>query len=183
MRVITGSARGTRLRTLDGLDVRPTTEKVKEAIFSSIQFEIENAKVLDLFAGSGQMGIEALSRGSASAVFCDSSKEAVNIINLNLQNTKLMSKAKVIKGDYSLALSMGEKFDICFLDPPYYAGYYDDILNRISSVMKKDGKVICEHPADIKLNDSYGSLLKQKDYRFSNIIISKYYMEAEDNEE
>ncbi|MBE6730009.1 MAG: 16S rRNA (guanine(966)-N(2))-methyltransferase RsmD [Ruminococcaceae bacterium] len=184
MRVITGIARGTRLRTLDGDSVRPTTEKVKEAVFSAIHFELENANVLDLFAGSGQMGIEALSRGAAKAVFCDSSSQAINIINENLKNTKLEDNAKVIKGDFTVALcNNDEKYDICFLDPPYYSGHYDKALNLLKDKMKPYGKVICEHPADVELSDEYGFLKKQKDYRFSNIIISKYCMEVPENEE
>jgi 16S rRNA (guanine(966)-N(2))-methyltransferase RsmD len=184
MRVITGLARGKRLRTLSGNDVRPTTEKVKEAVFSSIQFELENSKILDLFAGCGQMGIEALSRGALSAVFCDNSKEALDVVQDNLKTCELSDKAKVIRNDYlSFLSSCNEKFDICFLDPPYYAGYYENALNKLSGLIKPYGKVICEHPADIKLDDCYGNLKKQKDYRFSGIIISKYCLEGEEYEE
>ncbi len=183
MRVITGSARGTRLLTLSGQEIRPTTEKVKEAVFSSIQFELENATVLDLFAGSGQMGIEALSRGALSAVFCDNSKEAFEIINTNLENTKLKDKAKVLKTDFTSLLNVsGERFDICFLDPPYYKNYYETALNALPKIMKPYGKVICEHPRDVELNNSYGKLIKQKEYRFSNIIISKYCLEEGEDE-
>lgn len=184
MRVITGTARGTRLKTLNGDSVRPTTEKVKEAIFSAIQFELENARVLDLFAGSGQMGIEALSRGAASASFCDNSKEALSVIKENLENTKLSDKAEVFSGDFASYLYTNkEKFDICFLDPPYYSGYYDKALNILKDYMKPYGKVICEHPKDVPLSDSYGALKKQKEYRFSNIIVTKYCLEVPDNEE
>ncbi len=184
MRVITGTARGTRLKTLSGESVRPTTEKVKEAVFSAIQFELENARVLDLFAGSGQMGIEALSRGAVYAVFCDSSKEAVDVINENLSNTKLSDKAKVIKGDFSsLLTSNADKFDICFLDPPYYSGYYEKAMSLLKDCIKPNGKVICEHPADIVLADSYGCLKKQKEYRFSNIRVTKYCLEVPINAE
>lgn len=184
MRVITGTARGTRLKTLSGESVRPTTEKVKEAVFSAIQFELENARVLDLFAGSGQMGIEALSRGADFAVFCDSSKDAVDVINENLGNTKLSDKAKVIKGDFSSFLAQGtDRFDICFLDPPYYSGYYEKALSFLKDCIKPYGKVICEHPADVVLEDSYGNLVKQKEYRFSNIKVTKYCLEVPENEE
>lgn len=183
MRVITGSARGTRLRTLPGNDVRPTTEKVKEAVFSAIHFELENSRVLDLFAGCGQMGIEALSRGCASAVFCDSSKESVDIINENLKNCKLSDCARVVRSDYSVFLSsLTEKFDFCFLDPPYYEGHYEKALNLLSKVMNNGGKVLCEHPDSVKLPDNFGSLKKVKDYRFSKIIVTKYVLEVPDNE-
>lgn len=184
MRVITGSARNKRLCTLPGNDVRPTTEKVKEAVFSAIQFELENSKVLDLFAGCGQMGIEALSRGAASAVFCDNSKASVDIINQNLATCLLSDKARVIRGDYSTVLaSLKEQFDICFLDPPYYAGYYESVMNMLGGVIKQGGKVLCEHPDSVKLNDSYGNLKKVKDYRFSKIIVSKYVAGGNENEE
>lgn len=183
MRVITGSARNKRLRTLPGNDVRPTSEKVKEAVFSAIQFELENSKVLDLFAGSGQMGIEALSRGADYAVFCDSSKASVDIVNDNLKTCELSDKAKVIQSDYASFLAYEkEKFDICFLDPPYYEGLYENAMNMLSSVIKNGGKVLCEHPDSVKLSDSYGHLKRVKDYRFSKIIVSKYVSEVPDNE-
>ncbi len=183
MRVITGSARGVRLRTLPGNDVRPTTEKVKEAVFSAIHFEIENSRVLDLFAGCGQMGIEALSRGAASAVFCDSSKESVDIINENLKNCKLSDLAKVIRSDFSIFLAnTTEKFDFCFLDPPYFEGHYDKALSLLGKVMKVGGKVLCEHPDSVKLPDSFGNFRKLKDYRFSKIIVTKYVLEVPENE-
>ncbi len=183
MRVITGSARGVKLRTLPGNDVRPTTEKVKEAIFSAIHFELENSRVLDLFAGCGQMGIEALSRGAASAVFCDSSKESVDIINQNLKNCKLSDDATVIRSDFSVFLTnTSEKFDFCFLDPPYYEGHYDKALCLLENVIKVGGKVLCEHPDSVKLPDSFGRFKKIKDYRFSKIIVTKYVLEVPDNE-
>ncbi len=183
MRVITGSARGVRLRTLPGNDVRPTTEKVKEAIFSAIHFELENSCVLDLFAGCGQMGIEALSRGAASAVFCDNSKDSVDIINENLKNCKFLNEAKVIKSDFSVFLTTTtDKFDFCFLDPPYYEGHYDKALSLLSGVIKNGGKVLCEHPDSVKLPDNFGNLKKIKDYRFSKIIVTKYVLEVPENE-
>lgn len=184
MRVITGSARNKRLRTLPGNDVRPTTEKVKEAVFSAIHFELENSRVLDLFAGCGQMGIEALSRGAEFAIFCDNSKDSVDIINANLKACELERKSKVIRSDYLSFLSTTqEKFDICFLDPPYFAGYYNNAMDMLSKVIKPDGKVLCEHPDSVKLDDRYGNLVKIKDYRFSKIIISKYVLEVAEDEE
>lgn len=184
MRVITGSARNKRLRTLPGNDVRPTTEKVKEAVFSAIHFELENSKVLDLFAGCGQIGIEALSRGADSAVFCDNSKDSIDIINENLETCCFKDRARVIRSDYSAFLgTTKEKFDICFLDPPYFAGYYDSAMTMLSAVIKNGGKVLCEHPDSVKLPDSYGNLKKVKDYRFSKIVVSKYVLEVSGNEE
>ena len=122
MRVITGTARGRVLRTLEGEDVRPTTDRVKEAVFSIIQFEIEGRRVLDLFAGSGQLGIEALSRGAASATFVDMSKDSLSAVKYNLEHTKLGDNAKVVQTDALSFLKLTkDKFDIVFLDPPMRA--------------------------------------------------------------
>ena len=116
MRVITGSARGRVLRTLEGEDVRPTTDRVKEAIFSIIQFEIEGRQVLDLFAGSGQLGIEALSRGAAYATFTDMNKDAVNIVKQNLLSTGLHRNSAVLQTDAITFLKNSKKkFDIIFI--------------------------------------------------------------------
>ena len=136
MRVITGSAKGKRLKTLDGLDVRPTSEKVKESIFSIIQFELEGAKFLDLFAGSGQIGIEALSRGAEMCVFVDSNRDSQNIIKENLQSTNLFSKSRVVNMD-SLAYvdRCTDVFDIAFLDPPYNLGILQKVLPKIVEKM------------------------------------------------
>ena len=100
MRVITGSAKGKRLETLSGVAVRPTTDRVKEAIFSAIQFEIDGKNFLDLFAGSGQMAIEALSRGALSASLVDSSRESVSVIKKNLELCKFYDKAEIFNTDY-----------------------------------------------------------------------------------
>lgn len=134
MRIITGKARGVRLETLDGLSTRPTTEKVKEAIFSTIQFDIEGRRVLDLFSGSGQMALEALSRGAVSAVLVDSSKEAAEIIRKNAIKTKLFPDVKVIVSDYKSAITKlkgGEKFDLVFCDAPYAAKLTSDAIERV----------------------------------------------------
>lgn len=120
MRVITGKARGVQLKTPDGMLTRPTTDRVKEALFSIIQFEIPTAKVLDLFGGTGQLGIEALSRGAGGAVFVDDREDACNLIRENLRRTKLAQDAKVVRADYMDYLKRcKEKFGIIFLDPPY----------------------------------------------------------------
>lgn len=182
MRVITGSARGTKLNTLPGNDVRPTAEQVKEALFSSIHFQLEGSYVLDLFAGSGQLGIEALSRGAAFAAFCESSKAASDIIEKNLSACRFDKTAFYLhKGDFSSFLrTTSHKFDFCFLDPPYTAGLYKPAFDGLERVMKKNGVILCEHPKELQLKDSYGPFIKVKDYRFSRIIISKYVYEDND---
>ena len=132
MRVITGTARGRKLETVDGLDVRPTTSKVKEAVFSAIQFEIEGARVLDLFCGSGQMGIEALSRGAALCVFVDSARSSQDVTKRNLMTTGLFSSARVAAMDYKDFLrTTKEKFDIVFMDPPYSQGMAQDAMQLL----------------------------------------------------
>ena len=120
MRVITGSARGMALKAPKGMDTRPTMDQVKEGIFSAIQFEVEGRRVLDLFAGSGQMGIEALSRGAKSAVFVDMREDACKVVRENLAKTRLEQNARVVRADYlSYLASARETFDLIFLDPPY----------------------------------------------------------------
>ena len=124
MRIITGSAKGKKLSTLEGNDTRPTSERIKGAIFSSIQFEIEHRRVLDLFAGSGQMGLEALSRGAECATFIDSSREAMAIVKENIERCGFSSVSHTLVSDYRNYIrkaSGREYFDLVFIDPPYAA--------------------------------------------------------------
>jgi 16S rRNA (guanine(966)-N(2))-methyltransferase RsmD len=133
MRVITGSARGCRLKELEGMETRPTTDRVKEGLFNIIQFDIEGRKILDLFAGTGQLGIECLSRGAASAVFVDRRPDAVKLIKENLKVTSLTDKGRVVSGDsVEFLKSIREKFDIIFLDPPYEAGVLEPVIAHIA---------------------------------------------------
>lgn len=150
MRIITGSARGTKLMTLDGEDItRPTAERVKEALFSMIQFDLEGRRVLDLFAGSGQLGLEALSRGAATATFADVSREACEIVKKNAQKTKLYDKTRVLNTDYKSVIrgcQGREKFDIVFLDPPYAGDMVEDALARLlrADILAEGAIVVCE---------------------------------------
>ena len=176
MRVITGSARGRALETLKGGDiVRPTTDKVKEAIFSSVQFELEGRDFIDVFAGSGQMGIEALSRGARSAVFVDSSREAVKVIERNLKVTGLSDRARVIRAD-SLAFlrTCGDSFDIAFLDPPYNTGILQEALPLIAQIMKKTGVVISESALNDKLLQKYYNFTLDRERTYGKIKVSTY---------
>ena len=175
MRVITGSARGMTLRTLEGDNVRPTTDKVKEAVFSAIQFELEGRRILDLFAGSGQLGIEALSRGAKSAVFVDADKNAIRIIKENLAKTRLDSSAIVAQSDSIAFLSMTDKiFDIAFLDPPYETGLLQKALSKIDEHIADGGVVICEHPFKEELEDEIGGLKKYREYKYSKTAVTVY---------
>ena len=150
MRIITGTARGIRLSTLEGDATRPTTEMAKEGIFSAIQFDLDGAKVLDLFAGSGQLGLEALSRGAAAAVFVDSSQDAIEVIRSNAQKTKLQSGCRIIRSEYGEyiknASRLSESFDFIFVDPPYASGITAEVAKRLfkGNLVKEGGAVICE---------------------------------------
>ena len=183
MRVITGTARGRRLRTLDGNDVRPTTDRVKEAVFSVIQFEIEGRRILDLFAGSGQMGIEALSRGASEAVFVDSSAQSIAVVRENLRACGLNGAAVVIQGDALsyLAPRAGRRdFDYAFLDPPYGRGILQSALPAVASVVKPGGAIICESPADETLPESIGDFVIYRHYRYGRIKVTFYHVPHRD---
>ena len=150
MRVISGTARGKKLNSLEGMQTRPTLDRVKESIFNILQFNLKESKVLDLFSGSGALAIEALSRGAKSAVLCDNSYDAITIINKNLKETKLDEKAKVINEDYIHAMQNlseeSNKFDIIFLDPPYKSNYIIKSIKNIIELdlLKNDGIIVAE---------------------------------------
>ena len=182
MRVITGIARGHKLKSVVGNDVRPTTDKVKEAVFSSIQFEIINSKFLDLFSGSGQMGIEALSRGASISYFVDKSKVAINVISENINSTGFSEQSKIINMTAEDFIKTTiEKFDLVFLDPPYHDGELVKVLPLIAPIMNLEGKLICEHDVKLDLPEIIGELKLQKRYKYGKIAISKYQlMEGEE---
>lgn len=175
MRVITGSARGRRLETLDGEDVRPTTDRIKEAVFSIIQFETEGRVFLDLFAGSGQMGIEALSRGAKQAYFVDSAKKSVETVKRNLKATRLEADAKVYQTDFRSFLSMQPvKADVAFLDPPYCTGVLQEALALTAPHMRETGVMIAENPLGEPLAEAYGDFVRVRQYRYGKIQITTY---------
>ena len=175
MRVITGSARGRRLTTLEGESVRPTPERVKEAVFSAVQFDIEGRRVLDLFAGSGQIGIEALSRGAKQAVFVDESKDSIEVIKSNLENTGLSDKAQIKNMDFAVYLMQNrEKFAVAFLDPPYRKGILQRALPLTASAMNKGGTIICENPVDEEIPECMENFIKIRNYRYGKIQITLY---------
>lgn len=149
MRIITGTARGVKLETLEGETTRPTSERAKQAIFNTLQFEIEDRRVLDLFGGSGQLALEALSRGAASAFLCENDPAAFEIIKRNAKKTKLFDRVRLVNTDYKSALrslSGKESFHLIFLDPPYQSGFLDDALQQIvkGDLLAEGGYVICE---------------------------------------
>ena len=152
MRIITGKAKGIRLKTLEGDATRPTAERVKEAVFSMIQFDIEGRSILDIFAGSGQLGLEALSRGASHTTFVDKSRDAVAIIKDNVQKTGFVSQSEVYQSDYLdfLGRCTSKKFDIVFLDPLYALKMYKPALTAMlnKGVLKSTSLIICESGAD-----------------------------------
>ncbi|MBR5015909.1 MAG: 16S rRNA (guanine(966)-N(2))-methyltransferase RsmD [Clostridia bacterium] len=184
MRVITGYARGMKLRTLDGLDVRPTTDQVKESIFSIIQFEVEGARVLDLFAGSGQLGIEALSRGAQSVVFVDKSRAAVSVVKENLEHTRLAEKA-IVRNEDSLGFLKLTKdvFDIAILDPPYGQGLITEAIGYLPDVMSENGIIICETAKEETLPDTVSRFSNHKEYRYGKIKITVYRNKENDDDQ
>lgn len=175
MRVITGTAKGRRLETLEGEDVRPTTERIKEAVFSIIQFEIMGHTFLDLFAGSGQMGIEAISRGASSAYFVDASKKSLDVVRKNVSAVKFDKEAKLFAMDYRSFLSMNStEFDIAFLDPPYKKGILQDALPIVAENMRETGIIIAENPLDEQISANYGDFVLDREYRYGKIKISTF---------
>ena len=180
MRVVGGSARSIPLKTREGLDTRPTSDRVKEAIFNIVQFDVPGASVLDLFGGSGQLAIEALSRGADSAVIVDNSPEALAVIRENLRRTGLSEGARVIRSDYLAYLNRcTESFSLILLDPPYRENFLETALKRISEIdiLKTGGIIVCEIPADKILSPAYGGIRHAKDYRYGKTAISIFCRE------
>ena len=177
MRVITGKARGVELKTPSGMLTRPTADRVKEALFSIIQFDVPNTKVLDLFGGTGQLGIEALSRGAQSAVFVDEQENACRLIRENLKRTKMDSCAKVVRSDYMIYLrTCKEKFDIIFLDPPYAEVFLENSLKMITEIdiLQSGGIIITERPVGMELLFDFPGFTRSKDYKYSKTILTIY---------
>lgn len=183
MRVISGTARGTKLKTPEGMQTRPTSDRVKEAVFSVIQFDVPGSRFLDLFGGSGQMAIEALSRGADSAVIVDGRREACKLIQDNLRLTRLQERAKVVQSDYLAYLDgCRESFDLIFLDPPYAEVFLENALKKISEIdiLSDRGIIICERPAD-KLTDlKIRGLQRGKDYRYGKTWVTLFHKADKD---
>ena len=177
MRVITGKARGINLKTPEGLQTRPTTDRVKEALFSVIQFDVPTAKVLDLFGGTGQLGIEALSRGAKRAVFVDESEKACKLIRENLKRTHLEQEGTVLRSDYLTYLRRcTEKFDIILLDPPYAEVFLENALKRITEIdiLETGGIIVTERPVGKELPYEFEGYTRSKDYKYGNTLITLY---------
>ena len=177
MRVITGKARGIQLKTPDGMLTRPTADRVKEALFSIINFDIPNAAVLDLFGGTGQLGIEALSRGAKRGVFVDAREEACRLIRENLRRTKLTQESVVVRSDYMKFLNRcTERFSIIFLDPPYAETYLENAIKRIAEIdiLQTDGIIVAERPVEKELPWEFDGYQRSKDYKYGKTLLTIY---------
>lgn len=178
MRVITGTARGRRLRTPENYDIRPTTDNVKESVFNIIQFDIEGRRVLDLFAGTGQLGIECLSRGAAEAVFIDENTAAVKIVKENLKTCGFT--AAVLQLDALSYLRHCGKFDLIFVDPPYDSRLYESVLETINSVdiLSDGGIILCESRREKSLPDMRAPYRKKKEYNYGRVKLTVYIKDS-----
>ncbi|MCI8273343.1 MAG: 16S rRNA (guanine(966)-N(2))-methyltransferase RsmD [Clostridia bacterium] len=181
MRIISGRARGTKLYTLEGTETRPTLDRVKESIFNIIQGEIENSDILDLFAGSGAIGIEMLSRGASKAVLCDKSKQAIEIIKKNIEKTHMEKYVELYNLDFEKMLDKlnGNEFDIIYLDPPYNTNYIKKSLNKIieTNLIKREGTIIVETDDELRILEDIKNIkieiIDKRKYGRATIIFLK----------
>ena len=177
MRVITGKARGVQLKTPEGMQTRPTADRVKEALFSIINFDLPGARVLDLFGGTGQLGIEALSRGANSAVFVDAREDACKLIRENLRRTKLEGQGSVVRSDYLDYLHRcRERFDIIILDPPYAEVFLENALKCITEIdiLQTGGIIVTERPLGKDLPCTFEGYTRSKDYKYGQTLLALY---------
>ena len=179
MRIIAGDYKGRRLIAPADRNVRPTSDKVKEAMFSMLQTRIEDAKVLDLFGGTGNLGLEALSRGAESCIFCDASKTSIKMIRENIDMCRAGEYSTVIWGDYMKALtriSGSEKMDIILLDPPYALGLLPKVLAAIREldILADDGVIVCEHYKETELEDNESGFEKLKSKHYGKVVLSLF---------
>lgn len=177
MRVITGTARGRKMKTLDGLDTRPTTDRIKESIFNIVQFDVEGRRVLDLFAGSGQMAIEAVSRGAESAVAVDCASSAVKVVRENVKTCGFEDKIRVVQADFKsfLKAAPGE-FGLIFLDPPYSGEMINQALELIRQIdiLSEGGIIVCETERDKHLAELSAPYVKGREYLYGKSKITIY---------
>ncbi len=185
VRVISGSARGLKLNTPGDDRVRPTTDRVKESMFNIVQDWVYDSQVLDLFAGSGALGIEALSRGASQAVFCDNSLDSIKIIKSNIEKARVVDRSQIVSGDFKRCLrdmeAKNQSFDMIFVDPPYYKELFEEVLDTIRAckILKKDGIVIVEHDAKRPIGQVEGlEVYKEKKYGIT--MLTFYCLEDDD---
>lgn len=183
MRVISGTARGRRLKELPGMETRPTTDKVKESLFNIIQFDIEGRAVLDLFGGTGQLGIEALSRGAARCTFVDMSRQAAAVIRENVNAVGFSQVSAVQQGD-ALAFLSGcrEKFGLIFLDPPYQSDLLETCIQAVATfdILSEHGIMVCESALEKALPELAAPYEKGREYRYGKIKLTVYRRQGSD---
>lgn len=181
MRVIAGTARGRKLETLPGEEItRPTLDRVKEGMFSSIQFLLPGANVLDLFAGSGQLGIEALSRGAKSCTFLDHSREAVDVVAANCKTAGVFDRSRVSAGDaFAYLASCKTSFDLVLLDPPFGHDTLKQVLPQLAPHVAPGGVVLCESELEVRLPAETQGLVQTRQYRYGKILVTRYEKEGE----
>ncbi|MBQ9016031.1 MAG: 16S rRNA (guanine(966)-N(2))-methyltransferase RsmD [Firmicutes bacterium] len=177
MRVISGIYKGRKLESPENYDIRPTTDKAKEALFSILYNELPGARVLDVFAGTGALGIEALSRGAAECIFVDGSRQAVALTKRNLAHCGAQENARVLAGDYRKVLSgLSGAFDIILMDPPYNKGLLADAMEIISQrgLLAEEGVIVCEHRKEEELPERIGGFTREKERRYGIVKLSIY---------
>lgn len=189
MRVIAGSLKGRRLRTLDGFKVRPTSDRLRETLFNVLSPRIEESSFLDLCAGSGAVGIEAVSRGAREVVFVESSRRAAILIDENVRHCGISEGVRLIYRDVisgvRFLVSKEERFDIIYFDPPYESHLYSPVLSLISTsrVLADDGVVVAEHRGDVPLAPSYGDLRPYREIAQGDSRLTFYSYEPSGEEE
>lgn len=176
MRVISGLLKG---RNYEGYNIdgtRPTMDRVKESIFGTIQNELKGSTFLDLFAGSGGIGIEAISNGANICYFIDNNNEVIKVLNKNINNLNIKDKSRIILSDWKKFLNeTNEKFDIIYVDPPYKYDVYEKIINKVNELklLKDNGFLILEHP-NLKLAEKYDNLILYKTKKYGNKSVNIY---------
>ena len=186
MRVISGKARGLKLDTPKNQDVRPTTDRVKESLFNMISSYIMDSNILDLFAGTGSLGIECLSRGAKNCVFVDKSKDSINIVRSNVKKARVENESTILNVDFKDAVkklsTQNQKFDVIFMDPPYYENMFIECLKSIDefNLLDEDGIIVVEHDTKDLFEDSIGRLNKSREKKYGNTTLTFYKLEEQD---
>ena len=186
LRVISGKARGLKLDTPKNQDVRPTTDRVKESLFNMINSYIMDSNILDLFAGTGSLGIECLSRGAKNCVFVDKSKDSINIVRSNVKKARVENESTILNVDFKDAVkrlsTQNQKFDVIFMDPPYYENMFIECLKSIDefNLLDEDGIIVVEHDTKDLFEDSIGRLNKSREKKYGNTTLTFYKLEEQD---
>ncbi|MCQ1528049.1 16S rRNA (guanine(966)-N(2))-methyltransferase RsmD [Lutispora saccharofermentans] len=188
MRIIAGELKGRKLDRIDTGSIRPTSDRVREALFSILGDMVIDSSFLDLFSGSGGVGIEAYSRGAKEVVFVDVDSESIKVLKNNLKKTDIIGETEVICNDYALAIdklsNQGRKFDIIFIDPPYKAGIALEAVRKIQAgdLLKKDGIIVIEHEAKELMPEAEGIFSMFKEKKYGNVRLSLYVAKKENGE-